>query len=110
VTPPGPPTRASGSATTTHRGRAPSPRTPATRPLQPSARCSLPPRAHRAAARDGRSARPAWPAWSLSGQARPPRPHPNPARVRHRPPTDLRGCASVARVPASATWIPNATT
>jgi hypothetical protein len=99
--PPGPPTRASGSATTTHRGRAPQPRTPATRRMPPprAAACS---RAHRPAARDGRSPTPAWPAWSLSGQARPPRPAPNPAaRVHHRPPTDQPDCGSVARVPAS---------
>jgi hypothetical protein len=56
VAPPGPPTRPSGSATTTHRGRPPSPRTPATRPVPPpgAAACS---RAHRAATREGRSAR-----------------------------------------------------
>ena len=103
VTPPGPPTRASGSATTTHRGRAPSSRTAATRPVPPAraAACS---RAHRAAARDGRPDTAAWPAWSLSGQARPPRPPPNPAaRVRHPPPPDLRDLGSVARVPASST-------
>jgi hypothetical protein len=55
VAPPGPPTRPSGSATTTHRGRAPSPRTPATRRMPPprAAACS---RAHSPAAREGRSA------------------------------------------------------
>jgi hypothetical protein len=47
---------------------------------------------------------PAWPARSLSGQAQPPRPAPNPAaRVRHRPPPDQRDFGSVARVPASST-------
>src|SRR5215216_5319572 len=39
MAPPGPPTRPSGSATTTHRGRAPSPRTPVTRRL-PSPRAA----------------------------------------------------------------------
>jgi len=62
-------------------------------------RCRLlpcPPRRHpRGALRT-----PVWPAWSLSGQARPPRPAPNPAaRVRHRPPAYQRDVGSVARVP-----------
>jgi hypothetical protein len=98
VAPPGPPTRASGSTTTTHRGRAPSPRTAATRHAATS-RCSLLPCPQRS--RPRRALRtPAWPAWSLSGQARPPRPAPNPAaRVRHRPPSDQRDVGSVARVP-----------
>jgi hypothetical protein len=102
VAPPGPPTRASGSTTTTHRGRAPSPRTAATRHAATS-RCSLLPCPQRS--RPRRALRtPAWPAWSLSGQARPPRPAPTPAaRVRHRPPTGHRDFGSVARVPASAT-------
>jgi hypothetical protein len=96
VAPPGPPPRPSGSATTTHRGRAPSPRTPATPRLPPPPRCSLlpcPPRRPRDGLRT-----PAWPAWSLSGQAWPPRPAPNPAaRVRHRPPSDQPDVGSVAR-------------
>jgi hypothetical protein len=101
--PPGPPTRPSGSATTTHRGRAPSPRTAATRRMQPprAAACS---RAHSAAARDGRSARRPGLPGSLRGQARPPRARTNPtARVRHRPPTDQLDFGSVARFPASST-------
>src|ERR687898_40744 len=52
VAPPGPPTRPSGSATTTHRGRAPSPRTAATRRVQPPRPAPFTP-APRAAARGG---------------------------------------------------------
>jgi hypothetical protein len=102
VAPPGPPTRASGSATTTHRGRAPS------RGRQPRGGCSYlalqpaPVPTAQPPARGAPSA--AWPAWSLSGQAGPPRPAPNPAaRVRHQPPIDQRDFGSVARVPASST-------
>jgi hypothetical protein len=67
-----------------------------------TSRCSLLPRPPQPPRRALRT--PAWPAWSLSGQARPPRPAPNPAaRVRHRPPTDQRHFGSIARVPASST-------
>jgi hypothetical protein len=94
-------------------GRAPSPRTPATRRLLPprAAACI---RAHRAAARDGRSPRPAWPGWSLSGQGRPPRPAPRPGgpgppptshgptrRRRRRPRPGLRDRRSSRRRPGS---------
>jgi len=102
VAPPGPPTRAAGSATTTNRGRT-QPRTPATRRLQ-SPRAAARSRAHRAAARDGRSRAPAWPAWSLSGQARPPRPTTQPGGPGPpRPPTDQRDLGSVATAPR-ASW------
>jgi hypothetical protein len=101
VAPPGLPARASASATTTHRGRAPAEDASQVAGAATS-RCSLlpcPPRSRR----DGRAARLAWPAWSLRRQARPPRPAPNPAaRVSHRPATDQRDLGSVARVPASA--------
>jgi hypothetical protein len=83
VAPPGPPALPSGSATTTHRGRAPA------RGRQPCGGCSHPGAAacfyaHRRPR--GALRAPTWPAWSLSGQARPPRP------ARHRRPrsaTDL---------------------
>jgi hypothetical protein len=88
VAPPGPPTRAAGAATTTHRGRAPSrgrqPRGGGSHlALQPAPVPTAQPPATGAP-------HPAWPAWSLSGQARPPRPAPNPARpgppsISHRP-------------------------
>jgi hypothetical protein len=82
VAPSGPPTRAAGSPTTTHRGRAPSPRTASHAAGAATSRCSLLPCPQR-----GRRA-----------------PHPDPAaRVRHRPPSDQRDRGSVARVPASAT-------
>jgi hypothetical protein len=103
LAPPGPPTRPSGSATTTQRGQAPS------RGRQPRGGCrhlalQPAPRAHRAAARDGLRA-PAWPAWSLRGQARPPRPAPNPAAGSATDPPDQRDLGSVARVSASATVV-----
>jgi hypothetical protein len=94
---PGPSTRASGPTTTTHRGRPhPSPRAAATRPLRPprAAACS---RAHGAAVSDG-APYAGQPCLVPSGQARPP-PSPNPARVRHRPPTDQ--CATPAASSAS---------
>jgi hypothetical protein len=102
VAPPGPSARASGSATTTHRGRAPSPRTPATRHAATS-RCRLL-RAHRAATRDRRSPRrPGLPGRS-AGKCDRRGPHPDPAaRVRQPPPIGQRDLGSVARVPASAT-------
>jgi hypothetical protein len=88
VAPPGPPTRPSGSATTTHRGRAPSPRTAATRRVPPprAAACS---RAHRAAAHEGRSdRRPGLPGRSAGKRGRP-GPHPpggpGPPPTSHRP-------------------------
>jgi hypothetical protein len=96
LAPPGPSTRASGTTTTTHRGRPPSPGTAATRLLrQPrAAACSVPTAQPLATA----LRTPARPAWSLSGQAgyrRPPTTRP----VRHRPPTDQR--ATSAASPAS---------
>jgi hypothetical protein len=103
VAPPGPPTRTSGSATTTHRGRAPSPRTPATRRLPPprAAACT---RAHRAAAHDGRSARrPDLPGRSAGKRDRR-GPHPTrPPGSATDLPTDQRDFGSVPRVPASST-------
>jgi hypothetical protein len=103
MAPPGPPARASGSATTTHRGRALSPRTPATRRLQPprAAACT---RAHSAAAATGSARRPGLPGHAAASVAAAARTNPA-ARVRPRPPTDQRDVASVARVPASATVV-----
>src|SRR5829696_6861353 len=74
-----------------------------TRPVPPprAAACpSCPPRG-----RPRRAPRtPAGPGWSLSGQARPPRPAPDPAaRVASQLPLTQRDFGSVARVPASAT-------
>jgi hypothetical protein len=56
LAPPGPPIRTSASATTTHRGRPPGPRTAATRQARPP-RAAARSRAHSAAAATGRSAR-----------------------------------------------------
>jgi hypothetical protein len=98
--PPGPPTRASGLATTTHRGRAPSPRTAARWRLQPpcAAACSRAAQPPRRAPRAGLACLVAQRA-SVAAAART-----NPAaRVRHRPPSDQRDVGSVARVPASST-------
>jgi hypothetical protein len=98
LAPPGPPTPASGSATTTHRGRAPS------RGRQPRGRCrhlALPPApVPQRRRRDGLRT-PAWPAWSLSGQARPPRPAPNPAArsASDLPPANAASAASPASRP-----------
>src|SRR5512133_1224449 len=99
VAPPGPPTRPSGSATTTHRGRAPSSRMAATRRVQPprAAACS---RAHSAAAREGRSdRRPGLP--GRSGQAWPLRPAPNrqPGSATDLPLTNATSAASPASQP-----------
>jgi hypothetical protein len=96
LAPRGPPARASGSATTTHRGRPPA------RGRQPRGRWShlaRPPAPAPTAPPPGRAlGTPAWPAWSLSGQGRPPRPtiqpggpgppptSPRPTRVRQRRP------------------------
>jgi len=103
VAPSGPPTRVSGSATTTHRGRASSPETAATRRVQPprAAACS---RAHSAAARDGRSARrPGLAGRSVVKRGR--RGGPHPPGGPGPPPTssDQRDVGSVACVPASLT-------
>jgi hypothetical protein len=103
LAPPGPPTRTSGSATTTHRGRAPS------RGRQPRGGCShlvLQPcsRAHRAAARDGRSERrPGLPGRSAGKRGRRgPHPTRRPGSASHLPVTNAN-CGSVARVPGSWT-------
>jgi hypothetical protein len=93
LVPPGPPTRPAGPATTTHRGRAPSPRTPARWRMPPprAATCS---RAHSAAARDGRSARrPGLPGRSAGKRGRRPHPTggPGPPPTSHRP-TRLGQC------------------
>jgi len=78
------------------------PRTPATPRGAATPRCSLHPCPPRSRPRRALP-RPDLPGRS-SGQARPPRPAPDPAaRVRHRPPTDHRDVGSVARVPAFAT-------
>jgi hypothetical protein len=69
------PPRRAAATTTTHRGRPPSPRTPATRcgqlapGLLPCPQCRRQPRMLRT---------PAWPAWPRSGPARPPPPAHNP--------------------------------
>ena len=102
VAPAGPPTRASGSATTTHRGRAPS------RGRQLRGGCRhlvLPPAPVPTAQPPARGAPDAGLAclvaqWSSAAAAA----RTNPAaRVRHRPSTDQRDLGSVARVPASWT-------
>ena len=98
--PPGPPTRASGSATTTHRGRAPS------RGRQPGGGCShlaLQPAPVPTAqppatgAPDGGLACPVaeWASAAAAARTQPGGPGPL------RPPSDHRDLASVARVPAS---------
>jgi hypothetical protein len=98
IAPPGPPTRPVGSATTTHRGHGPSPRTPATRRVPPprAAACS---RVHRAAARDGRSGR--RPGLLVAQRARAAAAARTPpgGSGRHRPPRDQRDFASVAPHP-----------
>jgi hypothetical protein len=110
---PSPPARPGGPSGSAHPGvrlgddHAPWSRTPAEDSSHAAgtatSRCSLLPCPQRSRPR-GALRSPAWPAWSLSGQARPPRPAPNPAaRVRHRPPIDQRDFGSVARVPASST-------
>jgi hypothetical protein len=96
---PGPSTRASGATATTHRGRPPSLRTPATRQvgslaLQPA---PVPTPSHKR-----RTVRtPAWPAWSGSGQARRPPSH-HPARSAADTPLTTRGLGSAARIQASS--------
>ena len=100
LAPPGPPTQASGSATTTHRGRAPS------RGRQPRGGCShlaLPPApcAHRAAARDGRSPRrPGLPGRS-AGKCGRRGPHSTrrPGSATDLPPTNATAAASPASRP-----------
>jgi hypothetical protein len=100
LAPPGPPTRASASATTTHRGRAPS------RGRQPrggcrhlAAACS---RAHRAAARDGRSARrPGLPGRSAGKRGRRgPHPTRRPGSATDLPLTNATWAASPAYRPS----------
>jgi hypothetical protein len=94
--PPGPSTRPAGATTTTHRGRAPIPRTAVTRPVrQPHAAASS--RAHSAAAGDGRSAcRPGLPGRPASSAAAArTRPGPGP------PPTARRPWVTAAASPAS---------
>jgi hypothetical protein len=93
IGPPGPPTRAAGPTTTTHRGRHPAPdgshaAGAATSRRNPS-RATAP-------RSDGALRTPAWPAWSLSGHAPPPY---QPGRVRHRRPADQH--ASSPAPPAS---------
>jgi hypothetical protein len=86
LAPPGPPTRPSGSAATTHRGRAPSPG------RQPRGGCGhlAPQPAPAPTAQPQRQVlrTPAWPAWSLSGHTRPP-PHP-PGQAPATPLTNVR--------------------
>ena len=98
VAPPGPPTRASGAATTTHRGRVPSPRTAATRrcshrALQPAPVPTAPP--PRRALHAGLACLVA------QRQARPPRPAPTPAArsASHLPLTNATSTASPASRP-----------
>ena len=82
----GPSTRTSGSTTTTHRGRAPSPG------RQPRGGCGhlAPQPAPAPTAQPQRQVlrTPAWPAWSLSGHTRPP-PHP-PGQAPATPLTNVR--------------------
>ena len=100
VAPPGSPTRASGSATTTHRGRAPS------RGRQPgggSSHLALPaplPTAQPPATGAPHAGLACVVAQGSSAAAARTRPG---GRVRHRPPSDQRDLGSVGRVPASWT-------
>jgi hypothetical protein len=96
--PSGPATRPSGSAATTHRGRAPSPG------RQPRGGCGhlAPPPAPAPTAQPQRQVlrTPAWPAWSLSGHTRPP--PPAPTRPGPSDPIDQR--ATAAASPPQACW------
>jgi hypothetical protein len=100
--PPGPPTRPSGSATTTRRGRVPSRGRQAGGGVPPprAAACPScpPPSRRRRALRT-----PAWPAGSRRGQARPPRPAPTRRPGSATDPPDQPDFGSVARIPASWT-------
>jgi hypothetical protein len=102
VAPPGPPTRPSGSATTTHRGRAPARGRPprggcSHLVLQPAPVPTAPPPA-RSAPIAGLACLVAQ--WSSAAAAARTQPA---ARDRHRPPTGQRDVGSLAGVPASST-------
>jgi hypothetical protein len=93
---PGPSTPASGSTTTTHRGRPPSPRTAATRQVRPPrvGACS---RAHSAAAATG--APHAGLACLVAQRSSAAAASPNPARVGHRHSTDQRASSAASPAP-----------